>query len=265
MIQTPASRLSLSRTGAIMRHEFRILFRDPSFLIVMIAMPVVVMAFMSRVFRFALVAEGYQGANGSEQAVPGITVMFSFFLVGSVGFVFFREHGWFTWDRLRASRARPFEIMAGKVAPVLAHAIVQQALLLGFGVVLFGLKIRGSLLGLTAVMVALGICLVTLGTLVTAITKTAAQQQVVSQVGTMFFAGLGGAMAPVSSLPGWARAIAPGTPSYWAMKGFRTIVLDAGGLFDVAEPILILLAFSVAATVLSLWRFRFEETKLSWA
>lgn len=259
------SRLSLSRAMALCRHEFRILLRDPTFLLVMIGMPVVVMAFVSKVFRFALADEGYRNVTGAEQAVPGVTVMFTFFLVGSVGFVFFREHGWGTWERLRASRARPFEIMVGKCLPVLAHAAVQQAVLFGLGVAIFGLRVRGSILALAVVGAGFALCLITLGVALTSLCRTANQNNAIANVGAMLMAGLGGAIAPISSLPGWARAIAPGTPSYWAMRGFRDVILDGGGLAAVLPSFAMLLLFSAAFTAFSLYRFRFEETKISWA
>lgn len=261
----PRSRVSLTRALTIGRHEFRILFGDPSFIVIMLAMPIVVMAFIHRVYRLTLLSEGYRFANGSEQSVPGVTVMFTFFMMGSVGFAFFREHGWGTWERLRASHARPLEIMAGKVIPVLCHAFVQQGLLFGLGVLVFGLEIRGSVAALSVVAVAFSLCLVALGILLTALTKTANQQNAITNVGTMLFAGLGGALAPISALPGWARAIAPATPSYWAMRGFRSVLLDAGGVPEVMVPTVVLLAFTALLTIFGLYRFRFEETKLTWA
>jgi ABC-2 type transport system permease protein len=259
------SRFSSSRALAICRHEFRVLLRDPTFLIVMIGMPVVVMAFVSKVFRFALADEGYQNVTGAEQAVPGVTVMFTFFLVGSVGFVFFREHGWGTWERLRASRARPLEIMVGKCLPVLAHAAVQQTVLFGLGAALFGLRVSGSIVALVLVAAAFAVCLITLGVAVTSLCRTANQNNAVSNVGAMLMAGLGGAIAPISALPGWARVIAPGTPSYWAMRGFRSVILDGGGLPAVVPSVVAMLLFAAGFTVFSLYRFRFEETKISWA
>lgn len=259
------SRFSYRRAWAIALHEFRILFKDPTFLVIMLGMPIVVMTFLSKVFRFALIGEGYTGATGAEHAVPGITVMFTFFMVGSVGFVFFREHGWGTWERLRASRARPLEIMAGKVTPVLAHAFVQQAILFSIGGLAFGLRVRGSIAALVIVAAALSICLVSMGTTLAAYTRTAAQQNAIANVGTMMFAGLGGAMAPISTLPGWVRSLAPATPSYWAMKGYRAVILDGAGLTDVLTPVLVLILFAAGFVLLSLRRFRFEETKVFFA
>src|SRR5437763_17171855 len=106
-----------ARSAAVGRQELRVLRSDPTPVIVLVAMPLVLMAFIKPAFRSALVTSGHPQANGAEQAVPGMAVLFAFFLIGFVSFAFFRDHGWTTWDRLRASRARPAEIMIGKVAP----------------------------------------------------------------------------------------------------------------------------------------------------
>jgi hypothetical protein len=56
-----------------------------------------------------------------------------------------------------------------------------------------------------------------------------AVQAVPANFGGVALAGLGGALVPPSALPGWAEAVASGTPSYWAMRGFRSVILDSDG------------------------------------
>ena len=83
--------MSLVRSLAIAKHELRVLRADWSSLVTLILMPVVMMAFLKPVARISL-GESMPGANGSEFAVPGMTVLFAFFLVSYVGFLFFSEH-----------------------------------------------------------------------------------------------------------------------------------------------------------------------------
>src|SRR5947209_9183011 len=92
--------VSPSRSAAVARHELRLLRRDPVFLLTFTLMPLIVMAFIKPAFRYMLAAQNGARVNGAEQAVPGVAVMFSMFLVGSVGFAFFREYGWGTWERV---------------------------------------------------------------------------------------------------------------------------------------------------------------------
>jgi len=254
-----------SPSAAIARHEFRVLRSDPVFFVIFTAMPLAVMAFVKPSFRFALVAQGHPGVNGAEQAVPGMTVMFALFLMGNVGFSFFREHGWGTWERLRASWATPTQIMVGKVAVPLFQAVVQLVVLFGLGGALYSLHVRGSLIALTAVAGAFCVCVVALGLALLAICQTVLQLNAIANLGAIVLAGIGGAIAPATALPGWARTVAPATPSYWAMRGFRSVILDGGGLGDVALPAVVLLAFAAAFFFVAAVRFRFEQTKTSWA
>jgi ABC-2 type transport system permease protein len=233
--------------------------------IVLVAMPLLLILFVRPIWRYVLTGQGYAHANGAEQAVPGMAVMFAFFFVGSVGFSFFREHGWGTWDRLRASQARPAEIMMGKVAPLLLIAAAQQAVLFLAGAALFGLRIRGSIVALIVVAASFAVCLVAFSVAVVAVARSIQQVNLVQTLGTMLFAGLGGALAPTALLPGWARAMSPATPSYWALRGYRSVILNGGALPSVVLPAGALLAFAAGFTFLALWRFRFEETKVSWA
>jgi ABC-2 type transport system permease protein len=235
------------------------------FLVVMIAMPLVIMAFLKPAFRGVLVLDGVEGATGAEQVVPGTSVTFALFLVGNLGFAVFREHGWNTWARLRASPATTVDVMVGKsVTPLLSLAL-QQAVLLGLGSVLFDLHVRGSILALIAVAVAFALSLVGLGYLLLVVCSTVMQLNAVTNLGTMVLAGLGGALAPITALPAWAQAIAPAIPSYWAMRGYRSTILDGGGLGEVALPVVVLLGFAVGFSVVAWARFRVEETKVFFA
>jgi ABC-2 type transport system permease protein len=95
--------------------------------------------------------------------------------------------------------------------------------------------------------------------------RSVVQLNALTNAGAMLLAGLGGAVTPVELLPGWARAIAPLTPAYWAMRGFRSVLFDAGGLSSVLLPIGVLLGFSALFTLVAVRRFRVEEAKVSWA
>ncbi|ARZ72343.1 ABC transporter permease [Streptomyces sp. HU2014] len=256
---------SPGRIAALVRQDARLLVRDPSPLIVRTVMPLLIMSFMQPLFRAALRADDVRGATGAEQAVPGMAVMFLFFLVNIVGFAMFREHGWNTWDRLRAGPARPFELVAGRLVVPLAVAVVQLAVVFAAGGLLFGLRVTGSYLALVLVGVPLALCVVLVGMALVALCRTISQLSVFANLLALLFAGLGGALTPQSALPDWARPLAPGVPSYWAMRGFTTVILDGGGVGAVLLPAGVLCAFAAGLTAVTLAFFRTEHRKLSWS
>lgn len=258
--------MSIARAAAIARHDLRIMRRDPSFVIVMTLMPLVVMAFVREGFQASLVAAGFQQVNGAEQAIPGMAVTFSFFLVGTVGFAIFREHGWNTWDRLRASQSSAAEILLGKmIVPSLA-SLLQLTVLFGAGAALFDLRVRGSWFAIAILVCALIMAIVTLGLALTGMCRTVMQLSAMTNLGTMVMAGLGGALTPIDTLPDWAHAVAPGFPTYWAMRGFRSVILDGAGVVAVLPQAGILMAFAAGFAGIARLSFRIDREKtFAWA
>ena len=257
--------ISLRRVGIIVAHESRLARRDPLPLMVLVVFPIITIAFLKPALRPALVQNGYPHANGAEHVVPGQAAMSAFFLVSLITFAFFGEHAWATWDRLRASPATSFEIVVGKTLPRVALGIAQFLVIIGGSVVLFDLNISGNALALVPLVIAFSICLVLLGVAVTAVCRTAQQANPFGYLGMVLFGAIGGAFVPFNLLPAWARAIAPVTPTYWAMRGLRSVILDGRGFGGVARPSAVLLAMAALFAAVALRRLRFDETKAGWA
>lgn len=256
--------MSLRRSAAIVRHEMRVMLTDPSTVIFVILMPLVMVALMKELFATTLLAEGFTGTNGSEFAVPGMAVSFAAFSVGYAGFSFFRDHGWATWDRLRASPATSADLMVGKVLPTVVITVIQLGVLFALGGPLFGLSVHGSVAGVAVLIVVLALALSAFGMLVTALARTMNQLNAIGGVGGMAMAMMGGAFIPVSAMPGWAQATAPVMPTYWAMEGFRALILEGRGFSAVLLPVAALVGFGALFTAIAAWRFRFDETKVYW-
>lgn len=252
-----------SRSFAIARNDLRIVARDAFPVVLLVIVPLVGMVFMKSAFRPTLRAEGLAHANGAEQAVPGMLVTCGFLLVSYVGYGFYREHAWHTWERLRASPATPAEILAGKALGSLALAGAQFVLVFGGGALLMGLHVRGSWPAAVLVGVSFGAFVVAAGLAVTAVCRTVMQANTIAYLGTLLLACLGGALVPLTLLPGWARTIAPAVPTYWAMRGYRHAILGGVGGALVASGVL--LGCALALALLAVWRMRVEETRTGFA
>jgi ABC-2 type transport system permease protein len=248
----------------IVTHELRLSVRDPLPAMVLVVFPIITMAFLKPAVRAALEQGGHPGANGAEQVVPGQAVVGAFFIVSMTTFAFFSEFGWMTWDRLRASPATSLEIVLGKALPRVAMVGVQLVVLLGAGVVLFDLNIRGNALALLPLILMFSITLVLLGVAVTAICRTAQQANSFAYVGMVLFGAIGGALVPFSTLPDWAQTIAPVTPTYWAMRGFESVILDGEGIGAMSKPTGALAVMALVFGVVALSRLRFDEAKTAW-
>jgi ABC-2 type transport system permease protein len=254
--------MSWSRSRVLMRQNWALLMADPAPIVLITLMPIVIMTFLQGTGRAVLRGAGFPDASGAELVVPGMTVMFAFFGVGYIGTAFFSEHGWGTWDRLRASRATTMEIVLGKILPSAALMLGQLVLLFAVGIAVFGMRVNGSLLGIGVMMLACVALLVAFSMLLTAVLKTANQLMAVVNLAAMVLAGIGGALAPVDVLPGWAQAIAPASPAYWMLKGFRAVILERGGGDATIVPAAATLAFAAGMAAIAVWRFSVTDEKV---
>jgi ABC-2 type transport system permease protein len=228
----------------------------------MLVLPLLMMAFLQPASRAMLVSEGYMGANGAEQVVPGLAVLFTFLSITFIGALFFREYAWGTWERLRASSARSFEIVIGKCVPTYLLILLQLLIFFLTGVFLFGLHIRGSLLALALMMVCQAFCLVGVAMAWVAISKSFGQFLVLTNLGGLLFTGIGGALVPSNDLPVWVQVIAPVSPAYWALSGFRAIILNGADVNALVLPLAVLVGVGGTGLMFATLRFRFAEAKV---
>jgi ABC-2 type transport system permease protein len=253
--------ISLRRVRTILAHELRLAARDPVTIMVLVVFPIITMAFVKPAFRAALQQSGYPHANGAEQVVPGQAVMSAFFIVSVTTFAFFSEHAYRTWDRLRSSPASSIEIVVGKAMPRIAMVVAQLVIVLGAGVLLFGLHFSGDAVALAPLIFSFAVTLVLLGVAITALAHSAQQASAVAFAGMVLFGAIGGALVPLSVLPHWAKPFAPVTPTYWAMRGFNSVILDGRGWGAMVAPVAALAVMSVVFTAVALRKLRFDATK----
>jgi ABC-2 type transport system permease protein len=243
---------------AVVRNDLRIMRHDYFPIVVLVAMPLVGMVFMKSAFKGTVIGESGSGASGAQQAVPGMAVTFGFALVGYTATGFFREHSWATWDRLRASPASTLEIVLGKMGACLLLAALQLVLLFCVGGLAFGLHVRGSWLEVCAVGVSFSVCLVATGLAIAAACASVMQANAFTYIGMVLFSCMAGALVPAASLPQWAKVVAPAIPSYWAMRGYRSALMDRSG---TASSVAVLLAFAVVLLTFAALRLRVDEMK----
>jgi ABC-2 type transport system permease protein len=255
-------RLPLSnRAFATTRVNSRLLMADPAPIVVMMVMPLLLIAFLMPAARAQLHETGYASASGADQVVPGMAVLFAFLSTSMICTLFFREHAWGTWDRLRVSAASSLDLVVGKVAPLYACLLVQMAVVFGIGVVAFGYQPNGSWLALGVIVAVFVATLVLFGVMLVAVFATLDQAQVTGTLGGLVMAGLGGALAPASTLPGWAQQVAHVDPAYWALQVLHDVTLGHAGFAQVAPDLGILVGFAVAFAAVAMARFRPSDAK----
>jgi ABC-2 type transport system permease protein len=251
------------RTLIVFRNDLRILRRDVATLVTALVVPLFVMLLFKPLAGVALQEQG-QRAGGAEQVVPGTICMFGFFVVVVVCFGFFWEHGWGTWARLRVDARSSADVVFGKLIAPFGLSLLQFIVFVCFGVAFLNLEFRGSLVAFSLVAVGYGVCMVSMGLAVAAVSKTIQQASSIGYLSMVSLGMLGGSFIPLSLLPGWAQTIGPVTPTYWGMRGFRSVLLEGGGIASVLGSLVGLLVFAAVFIGLAAWRFRVTDEKIGW-
>ena len=123
----------LKQIGAMTRLNIRLQLTDPAPTLILTVIPLVLIPFMMPAFKSMLLADGYTGVTGAEQAVPSIAILFSFLAVQNIIGSFFNERSWGTWERLEASPTSRASILTGKALVAFLMQTVQIAVVLALG------------------------------------------------------------------------------------------------------------------------------------
>lgn len=236
-------RESARRTAALLRHNTMLMVREPGPLASRMILPLAFLVLLHPLYEQA------QGpGRGITQAVIATLVTFSLLAMSLVGGSILTERIWHTWDRLRATAARPGELLIGKAVPVVAAMLAQQAAIVGFGVIALGLTVR-SLLLLAVALNAWTLTLIGIGAAIALFARSVSAMSAWYDIGGMILSSLGGALVPLAAMPHWTRHTAPATPGYWAVSAVRAALSDHGG--RTLEAAAALLGFALAAGVVA--------------
>jgi ABC-2 type transport system permease protein len=161
-----------------------------------------------------------------------------------------------TMESLLAMPITPLEIMLGKIAPYVLVGFLQAALILGAGVVMFGVPIVGNL----ALLAALTTLFIATNLSFGYTFSTLAQNQLQAvQMSMMFFLPnmlLSGFVFPFLGMPGWAQSIGEWLPLTHFIRIARSIMLKGSTLVQLQYDTLALAGLMAVAMTIAVTRFR---------
>jgi ABC-2 type transport system permease protein len=156
-------------------------------------------------------------------------------------------------ENLLSMPITPFEIMLGKIIPYVMVGIVQASMIIGIGVVLFGVPIVGNL----AVLAVLSTLFIATNLSIGYTFSTIAQNQLQAmQMTIMFFLPnilLSGFLFPFAGMPTWAQWVGQVLPLTHYLRIVRSIMLKGSSVADlrfdaIALGVLMLVAMTIAVT-----------------
>lgn len=199
-----------------------------------------------------------QGPDGFEQASAGQLVTWVLITLIGTSAVLVNERVGGTLRRLLVTPTQKATIMAGKIVGRLSQGLLQMALLIGIGALLFGVNWGNSPAALILVVVAFGLAATALGLLLGALARTRSQASGLTIMFSMVLAALGGAWWPLEITPASYQTAVQILPTTWAMKGFTGVIVRGHGVAEVLPVVGVLLLFALVFFAVGLWRFRYE-------
>ncbi|AQA17618.1 ABC transporter [Halioglobus japonicus] len=188
--------------------------------------------------------------------VPGLTAIIltmTMILFTSAALVRETERG--NMELLITTPVRPLELMIGKLVPYVFVGLIQIAIILGLGQVVFNVVFQGELLDLAIITVAFIAACLTLGLLISTIATTQMQAMQMTVFILLPSILLSGFMFPYEAMPEVAQWIAEVLPATHFMRLIRGVYLRGAEFHQLLPDILWLLGFTVVVLAIATKRF----------
>jgi len=210
-----------------------------------------------------------RGARRYQLLVPAFTVMFSFFLVLTVGWVFVAERRQGTLKRLRTAPISRAEILLGKLLPCFVISLGQGIVLLIAGRLLFGMRwgpdhwpLSTQAGWLLLVVFSTSVAAMGLAFLVASLARTEVQVALFGAVPVLVLALIGGCVLPREMMPEQTQKLTLLTPQGWALDAYRELLAGPASyepnLRIVLEACGVLTAFGMVFLALAWGLLRLE-------
>lgn len=199
--------------------------------------------------------------NGYAHAFAGMSVQFILFMgidLG-VGVLLARRLG--LWKRLRASPLPRQLLLASHVASGTVIATVLMAAIYTAAIVVFGVRIQGSVAGFVGVVLAFALLTSSFGLLVAAVGRTPEATRGLAILATLMMVMLGGAWVPSFVFPEWLQQAALVVPARWSIDGLDAMTWRGLGFDAAVGPIVVQLGFAAVFVALAVWRFDWDEPR----
>jgi ABC-2 type transport system permease protein len=161
-----------------------------------------------------------------------------------------------TMESLLSMPIRPVEVMFGKIIPYVIVGFIQASLIVGIGVLLFGVPILGSVLLLAALTTLFITTNLSIGYTFSTIVQNQLQAM---QLSMMFFLPsilLSGFMFPFAGMPVWAQYLGEVLPLTHYIRIVRAIMLKGATIENLQYDAIALIVLMLLAMTIAVTRFR---------
>ena len=197
--------------------------------------------------------------NGYAHAFAGMGIQFLLFAMANLGIEVLLERQRGLWNRVRSAPLSRATLLTAKATSGTLIALSTLWVSFAFAILVFKVRISGSLIGFVAVSLACSIMAATFGLLIAAIGKTPGTARGVTTLAVLMMVMLGGAWVPTFIFPAWLQQATLVVPARWAVDGLDAMTWRGIGLSGAIAPTLVLLGFAATFGTVAASQFRWEE------
>jgi ABC-2 type transport system permease protein len=198
--------------------------------------------------------------NGYAHSFAGMAIQFLLFAMANLGVEMLLERQRGLWKRLRSAPVSRTMLLTGKIVSGAAISLMILGVCFAFAMIVFGVRIQGSVAGFIGVSIACALMASAFGVLVAALGNSPATARGVTTLAVLMMVMLGGAWMPTFLFPAWLQPLTVALPVRWAVDGLDAMTWRGIGLSGAVAPIVALLGFAALFSVVAALRFRWEET-----
>lgn len=204
-------------------------------------------------------AKGNAKYNGYAHAFAGMGVQFILFMGIDLGVKLLTTRRLGLWQRLRAAPLSRGFLLTSQIASGAIVAALLFTLIFAAGMLAFGVRIEGSLVGFAGLILAFALMTAAFGLFIAALGRTPEATRGLAIFATLLMVMLGGAWVPSFIFPPWLQTASLAVPTRWAVDGFDAMTWRGLGFEAAWQPIGVLLAFALVFGVVAAWRFDWDE------
>jgi ABC-2 type transport system permease protein len=197
--------------------------------------------------------------NGYAHSFAGMGVQFILFMGIDIGIALLTMRRMDLWKRLKAAPLSKATLLASRLASCAIIALVIFSIILTVAMLVFGVRIEGSPVGLVAILIAFALMTASFGLMIAALGRSPEVTRGLAIVATLVLVMLGGAWVPAFVFPKWLQTVSLAVPTRWAVDGLDAMLWRGLGFDAVLAPVVVLLGFTLVFGAIALVRFDWDE------
>jgi ABC-2 type transport system permease protein len=197
--------------------------------------------------------------NGYAHAFAGMGIQFLLFAAIDLGIGILLERQRGLWKRLRSAPLSKGMLLGGKMLSGTLITLLTLLVSFTFAILVFKVRISGSVIGFFAIAAATALMASTFGLLIAAVGKTPNATRGVAILAVLLMVMLGGAWVPSFIFPQWLQQATVVIPARWAVDGLDAMTWRGIGLSGAVLPTVVLLGFAALFGGLAVLRFQWDE------